>query len=117
MTLKGELDLSVTDAIESDVKGNVADANVMVVDLGAVTFVDSTGLRLLIGFKQGAEDRGGKFLLARVSRPAQRLFAVAGLDEWFEYVDGHAPPRVYCPVCEREIPVDSERCPKCGSAF
>lgn len=51
----------------------------LVVDLTAVSFVDSSGLGLLVNLRQLAEDRGAHFVLHNVPRRVTRLLELTGL--------------------------------------
>ncbi len=89
--LKGELDLAVS---SNDAHGlhelGDRDERLMVVDLRAVTFMDSSGLRFLVTLRNSVGDRGARLLLGELSPAVKRVIQVAGLTEWFEYVDGAA---------------------------
>lgn len=88
-----------------------------VLDLSRLTFIDSTGLRLLIDLKRTREAKGGKLILSSVSQPARRLFDLTGMTTWFDYVDGHSPDVSYCPVCDATLCTTATRCAHCGSAL
>lgn len=116
--LKGELDLAVTAEGGQEVVALAArDERIVVVDLRGVSFMDSSGLRFLVSMRQDVEKRGGRFLLGGLSGPVRRLFDIAGLSRWFEYLEGEAPEYTYCPVCETELQGSPARCPNCGAAF
>jgi anti-anti-sigma factor len=85
--LAGELDLSTADRFRDELARVEAlePANV-IVDLRGVTFMDSTGLRLLLGAQRSCEEDGRRFAIIRGQQQVQDLFRVAGLDEVFEIV-------------------------------
>ena len=115
---KGELDLAVVDecaaGLEEPLDG--PEESIML-DLGDLTFADSTGLRFLIDTKRRAESRGKRLLLSRVSDPMLKLFDVTGLTSWFDYADGSRPEQTLCPVCDRAMHHDGSRCPHCGAVL
>lgn len=83
VALAGEIDL----ASAPDVKWALVDLasagrDRIVVDMSAVSFIDSTGLGVLVGFKKtlGADAR---FVIACVPPAAHKAFEVAGLGEAF----------------------------------
>jgi anti-anti-sigma factor len=117
VSLKGELDLAAADAANDLKQALESDERLVVVDLASLAFIDSTGLRMLIKVKQQTEAKGGRLLLGRLSQPARRLLEVAGLTQWFEYLEGAIPRRTYCPICEGELTPELDRCPHCGSVF
>ena len=51
----------------------------LVVDLAAVTFVDSSGLGMLVNLRQLAEDRGAHFQLRAVPPRVTQLLELTGL--------------------------------------
>jgi anti-sigma B factor antagonist len=113
--LRGELDLSVVDevraALEEPLRGP---GRVTVLDVGGITFCDSTGLALLMRTKQAIEGVGGRLLIARVSRTLLRLLEASGLGSFFDYLDGQLV-QATCPVCDAGMPRDATACPACGA--
>ena len=115
---KGELDLAVVDecaaGLEEPLEGPEQS---IVLDLGDLTFADSTGLRFLIDTKRRAEARGKALLLSNVSDPMLKLFDVTGLTAWFDYADGSKPTQWFCPVCDRPMHHAGVRCAHCGAVL
>jgi anti-sigma B factor antagonist len=115
---KGELDLAAANDLSEQMLDVVAHGErIVVMDFAGLAFMDSSGLRFVVELRQTVEKRGGRFLLGRLSGPVRRLLDIAGLSQWFEYLDGEAPQYTYCPVCDAELQASATRCPKCGSAF
>lgn len=81
ITLTGELDMASCDQLESALSDSLQQDLIVIFDLEDLTFVDSTGLRLLIRWRENVLGWGGAFLLARPSAPARRLLQVAGVPE------------------------------------
>ena len=79
--VSGEIDMSakglflerLADVIEA------SDGDV-VVDLADVSFIDSTGLAVLMQAREQLETAGHKLMITRPSRPVTRVLQVAGLD-------------------------------------
>jgi anti-sigma B factor antagonist len=59
----------------------------LVLDLSGVTFMDSTGLKVLLAVHQRAQLAGGGLVLAGPPRSVQRVVNITGLDETFEMRD------------------------------
>jgi anti-anti-sigma factor len=116
VSLIGELDLASCDQLESALSDTVQQAPVVIFNLGGLMFIDSTGLRLLIRWRELVLGWGGHFLLTSMSAPARRLLQVANLTEWFEYLEGDPPEHKMCPVCDAWIPNEASECGKCGAA-
>lgn len=82
----GEVDASLEDQFCDAVTAAMAAsaATDVVVDLSAVTFIDSCGLRGLLRCSTLCEERGATLRFAvGVASPVRRLFEVTGLSDWF----------------------------------
>ena len=79
----GELDLATRTLFDAAVaRAERAEEAMLVLDLSAVSFMDSTGLHSVLAAKQTCLREGGQFMLARASEPVKRLFELSGvLDE------------------------------------
>ena len=89
--LEGELDIATTPSADAELRRvEQSGARVIVLDLRALTFMDSTGLRLLVS--ADARARRGEHRLAIVRGPAvvQRVFELTGLDARLDVVDDPA---------------------------
>ena len=75
LVLSGEID-SYTAPLLAE---RLADPAVEVVDLAAITFIDSTGLRALLQADRSKRDDGARFELRSPSAPVQRLLEISGL--------------------------------------
>ncbi|GAC1434631.1 MAG: hypothetical protein NVSMB51_02260 [Solirubrobacteraceae bacterium] len=62
-------------AAESDGSGPI------IVDLAAVSFIDSSGLRSLLGAHARSERDGNRLRLTQASEPVQRVLSLAGVLE------------------------------------
>ncbi len=86
VAVRGELDLYSADMLEHEVVGlHGAGHDCVVVDLSEVVFIDSTGLRVLIGLHRSAESDGRRITLVPGPRQVQRIFeltATRGLFDW-----------------------------------
>lgn len=75
VTVRGELDLASADLLGHEVAGlHGAGHDRVVVDLRQVEFMDSTGLRVLIGLHQNAERDRRQITLVPGPRQVQRVF-------------------------------------------
>lgn len=82
LALSGELDIVSTPVLEKTMAElPTSDAELVVVDLRGLQFMDSTGLHLLIQAQQQAHDLGRRFALVRGPDQVQRLFDLTGLTE------------------------------------
>jgi anti-anti-sigma factor len=58
----------------------------LTVDLSEVTFLDSTGLGVLVTLWHEARSLGGQFRVSRPSESATRILAITGVDTLFDLV-------------------------------
>jgi anti-sigma B factor antagonist len=63
-----------------------ARSHTLLIDLAAVTFMDSTGLGALITLRNGAEQRGKRVVLESIPPRVQRLLDLTNLNEFFTVV-------------------------------
>ena len=71
ITLAGELDLSHAPRVEQELTGvETGDAGAIVVDLSGLTFIDSSGIRLLLLAHRRSASNGKRL---RLRRPPQRI--------------------------------------------
>jgi len=84
----GELDLHSAGTLENEVTRLRLDGHErIVVDLSGVEFIDSTGLRLLIGLHRAAQRDGRTITLVPGPRQVQRLFELTATDAFFHWRD------------------------------
>jgi len=85
--LAGELDLYNAHLVRDVLLAAGAEnPDRLVVDLGEVTFIDSTALGVLIEARKALENRRA-FLLARPGLETRRALEVSGLDRHFTVLD------------------------------
>jgi len=83
LTVVGELDIATAPALEARITELCEDgASEIVLDLHELSFMDSTGLGLILACRQLCESRGCEFSLTRVQPPVQRLFELTGAIDW-----------------------------------
>lgn len=88
VTLIGELDIACVDALHGELlRVEATDAGSIVVDLGAVSFIDSSGLRTLITAVQRSRSAINRLILINASPPVQRTFVMAGLQDYLSAPD------------------------------
>jgi anti-sigma B factor antagonist len=79
VTASGELDAFVADELTSVLEGAVDEAW-LVVDLTAVSFMDSTALGLLVRAVREADERGNATRVVLPATTARRIFEITTLD-------------------------------------
>jgi anti-anti-sigma factor len=66
---KGEIDIATADAVTRAVREQLDAGHGVVLDLSAVDFLDSTGVRALLGATNDAKARGLEFAIANPLTP------------------------------------------------
>jgi anti-sigma B factor antagonist len=79
LVLSGELDMATTPGVEAVIVGCAASARRLTVDLSKLTFMDSTGLGLMLSAQQLCQASGAEFALVPGPRNVQSVFEVTGL--------------------------------------
>ncbi|MGW7265191.1 STAS domain-containing protein [Streptomyces sp. NPDC054842] len=81
VALRGEIDHSIRDHLRRALltHDSVAPPRI-VVDLSGVTFMDSSGVNVLIAAHRGAVEAGGWIRLAAPQEPVLRVIRIVGLD-------------------------------------
>jgi anti-sigma B factor antagonist len=79
---RGELDMATVGALEQELK-SLRDAGfaALVLDLRGLSFMDSSGLHLVMRWAADASNDGFKFELEPGPAPVQRIFELAALNE------------------------------------
>jgi anti-sigma B factor antagonist len=86
LLLSGEVDLAAAASLRAHV--DAADGTGLVIDLGAVTFADSSALRELLHARQELLARGSRLILAAVPGSVRRLLEITGTADRFETAPG-----------------------------
>ena len=88
VALRGELDLSTVDKVEEALlDAEQASPPVMLIDLSALTFLDSTGLRTIVTADQRARDGDRRLVVVKGPEVVHRVFTITRLDERLHMVD------------------------------
>ena len=84
LSLEGEIDLHVSPRVSISLRQIIEKKpKQLVVDLSRVTYLDSSGLALLIESMQNVEKYGGKFAVVGVQETVRAIFDIARLDQVF----------------------------------
>lgn len=83
----GELDLATAPDLQRAMdRAEASDAREIVLDLSHLSFLDSTGLRLVIHADARSRSDGNRLRLLRGSESVQRLFVLCGLADRLPWV-------------------------------
>ena len=87
VALTGELDIAGEAAAKADLEAALDGSSVLIVDLRGLTFLDSTGVRVLIATDLRAKEAGARFGVGRGSGMVARLLEVTRIEQRFPVVD------------------------------
>jgi anti-anti-sigma factor len=91
VSLKGELDISEVNRVQQELlSAEAAHPPVLVIDLRELTFIDSSGLRLVIEADLRGRREGRRLVVVPGPEQVHRIFLVALLDKRLEFVDDPA---------------------------
>lgn len=92
LSITGEFDASCVVRFERLVREAVEQPiQVLVIDMGAVNFIDSTGLALLLRTETASRQDGFRLRILRSSAPAVKsALEASGLEQLLPFVDGGA---------------------------
>jgi anti-sigma B factor antagonist len=88
VVLTGELDLSTIGKVEQELARVESEGpSVVALDLSRLTFLDSSGLRMIVSADKRARREKRRFVVVRGPDTVQRVFSITRLDEQLELVD------------------------------
>lgn len=80
--LHGELDMATTPALDQALTTVLGDeAGELVVDLSCLTFLDSTGISMLLSAVQRAKEAGKGFRVRSPNRPVRKALHLTGVED------------------------------------
>ncbi|MFF2306063.1 STAS domain-containing protein [Streptomyces sp. NPDC058128] len=84
ITVAGEMDLTSCPALEEAIgRASLADGAPLYIDMSQVTFMDSSGLNLLLQQRLRLADGGNRLVLTGVQEGAMRVLTLTGADALF----------------------------------
>lgn len=88
MSLVGELDLATASRLESELRRvESGRPRILVIDMSDLRFIDSTGLRLIIGADARAREDGRRMALVPGPASVHKVFQLALLEKRLDFVD------------------------------
>lgn len=88
IALAGEMDLANAPEVERElIRAEATNATKIVIDLSELTFMDSTGIRLLITAHARARTDGDRLVLIRPPARVFRVLCIAGVDGLLPFAD------------------------------
>ena len=88
IAVSGELDLASSPALQEELDRVAAsDAQLLIIDLRDLDFMDSTGLSVLVRAHQRIEEQGRQLAMVKGPQQVQRLLSLTGVAERLTLVD------------------------------
>ena len=88
ISVAGDLDLATAPELQAECDKAVADKpDVVRLDLSSLTFLDSSGISVLVKTHHELEEAGAKLVLHQLDDRTRRVLDVAGLADFFERSD------------------------------
>jgi anti-sigma B factor antagonist len=85
LSLEGEIDLHEAPNVKAQLQPLIgAQQPTVVVDMGGVSYIDSSGLALFIEAMQRVHGYGGKFALCALRPSVRTIFDISRLDQVFK---------------------------------
>ncbi len=81
VSINGEIDHHTAEEIRNDIERKFYNANVknMIFDFSNVTFMDSSGIGMIIGRYKYVKNFGGNVVVCNVNNTFDRIFKISGL--------------------------------------
>jgi len=88
ISVAGELDIATADRVEAALlEAEATDAQAIVLDLSELTFMDSTGVRLVLSANARSRADSNRLALVRGTPAVQRVFQLSGVADTLPFTD------------------------------
>jgi anti-anti-sigma factor len=87
VTLTGEFDVSTMAIAQAELNRAEREARLILIDLRAVSFMDSRGLAIVIGAANRLRRRGGRLVVAQGPPEVQRIFELTHATEVVDMIE------------------------------
>jgi anti-sigma B factor antagonist len=87
LRVSGELDHASAGALDDELRRAIGEREAVVLDLGEVTMIDSTGLRVLVLAAKQSALNGTRLKIVRVTERVRNVFELTGLDHALPLAD------------------------------
>lgn len=94
LTLSGDIDLEVTPDIKTQLASQLADAGSLTIDAAGVSYLDSSGVSILVIAMQSCKQKQLTLSISRISEEALRVLQLARLDKILPIIEVSGPSEV-----------------------
>lgn len=89
--LEGRLDSNTSNEVEKKIFDAInLGTKDIIIDFGALEYISSSGIRVLIRCHKELEKKGGKLLLCAVPKPIENILYITGFLPYFKVFDRQA---------------------------
>jgi anti-sigma B factor antagonist len=81
LAVDGDVDLATASIVEDELRRAEHSQELVVIDLRGVSFMDSTGIRMLISADRRMREQGGSLQIIHVPAHVYRLFELVGITD------------------------------------
>ena len=99
----GELDIATVTHVDQALRRAETDAGLVVLDLRALEFIDSTGAHLVLAAARRIRQAGGRLVVVRGGEQVEWFLALIGIDAELEFVDWPSVARA-APALRERVP-------------
>ena len=86
--LSGRLDITQSDEVESQLAKDVLSGEGdIIIDLGSISYISSSGIRIFVGMVRELNKQGRKLKLCSITPPVKKVFDVVELLDLFDVFD------------------------------
>lgn len=105
LTLSGRLDLVSSSTLKDTIRQRLADRRThLVLDMGNVHFINSSGLGALISALRDIRVSGGRIVLSRMAPYIEEIFTITGLTRVFDcYATVNEAVDSFAPLTQRPV--------------
>ncbi|OEH93591.1 anti-sigma F factor antagonist [Bacillus solimangrovi] len=87
--LQGELDHHTSEQLREEIQAVLEERKIqhLILNMESLTFMDSSGLGVILGRYKQIQSQGGRMLVCSISPSVQRLFEMSGIFKIIQFVD------------------------------
>ncbi|MEO3945532.1 STAS domain-containing protein [Gorillibacterium sp. CAU 1737] len=86
--VKGELDLAVAAEFRSAIEPLISTDKEVILDMGELTYIDSTGMGILIFFLKARKEENRAFAVQNIPQKIKKLLDLTGITRFLPVQDG-----------------------------
>ena len=81
LSFEGRIDTTTSAEFDSDIKSSLDGVTTLVLDFKKVSYISSSGLRVLLSTHKSMDEKGGKMIVSNPSKMVNEVFDVTGFGD------------------------------------